>query len=70
MDMSGLAERVRAACVETALKAYEEAGVQGLCAEGRWEVAVSAMRTLDLAPLQAAAADGTADNARVTTSPR
>ena len=45
MDMSGLAERVRAACVETALKAYEEAGVQGLCAEGRWEVAVSAMRT-------------------------
>jgi hypothetical protein len=70
MDMGGLAERVRAACVEAALKAYEEAGVQGLCAEGRWEVAVSAMRTLDLAPLQAAAAEGAADDARLTTPRR
>lgn len=43
-----MAERVRAACVEAALQAYEDAGVQGVCAEGRWEAAVSAMRALDL----------------------
>jgi hypothetical protein len=48
MDAQALAERVRAACIEAALQAYEDAGLQGLCAEGRWEVAVGAMRTLDL----------------------
>jgi hypothetical protein len=37
--------------VEVASRAYEDAGVQGLCAEGRWEAAVSAMRSLDLAPI-------------------
>lgn len=30
------------------MDAYEDAGVQGLCAEGRWELAVQAMRALDL----------------------
>jgi hypothetical protein len=56
-DAHALAERVRAACVEAALQAYEDAGLQGLCAEGRWEVAVGAMRTLDLqALIQAAGA--------------
>jgi len=43
-----IAERVRTAILEAAVRAYEDAGVQGLCAEGRWEVAVSAMRSLDL----------------------
>jgi hypothetical protein len=42
------AEAVRRACIDAALAAWEDAGVQGLCAEGRWEVAVSAMRRLDL----------------------
>ena len=37
--------------MEAILEAYDEAGVQGLCAEGRWEAAVGALRTLDLAPL-------------------
>ncbi len=45
---SNLAEAVRAACVKAALEAYEDAGIQGLCAEGRWEAAVSAIRDLDL----------------------
>ena len=53
-----LAEHVRAACIEAALQAYEDAGLQGLCAEGRWEVAVGAMRTLDLQAL-VSAGDGT-----------
>ncbi len=43
-----LAGAVREACVEAALRAYEEAGLSGLCAEGRWECAVGAMRQFDL----------------------
>jgi hypothetical protein len=51
MDMKNLAERIREACLEAALQAYEDAGVQGLCAEGRWEAAVGALQTVDLVPL-------------------
>jgi hypothetical protein len=43
-----LAEKVRAACLNAALGAYEDAGVSGLCAEGRWEAALAAIRHLDL----------------------
>lgn len=52
-DPRELAEQVRAALVEAALNAYEEAGVRGLCAEGAWEVAVGAMRSLDLSRIVA-----------------
>jgi pentatricopeptide repeat protein len=45
---SNPAEAVRAACVKAALDAYEDAGIRGLCAEGRWEAALSAIRDLDL----------------------
>ena len=48
MDPEVLAERIRNACLEALLQAYEDAGVQGLCAEGRWEAAVGARRQLDL----------------------
>ena len=51
MDREDLAKRIRDACRKQVLQAYEDAGVQGLCAEGRLEVAVGALRTLDLAPL-------------------
>lgn len=43
-----VAESVRQACLTAALRAHEDAGIRGLCAEGRWEAAVSAMRSLDL----------------------
>jgi hypothetical protein len=43
-----LARVVREACVRAALDAYEQAGVSGLCVEGRWELAVDAVRSLDL----------------------
>jgi len=43
-----LAERVRAAMVEAAVAAYQDASVRGLCAEGAFEAAVSAMRACDL----------------------
>ena len=48
IDPRQLAEAVRAACIKAALDAYEEGGVLGLCAEGRWEYAISAMRQLDV----------------------
>jgi hypothetical protein len=51
MELEHLAKRIRETCVEAALQAYEDAGIQGLCAEGRWEAAVGALKTVDLAPL-------------------
>jgi hypothetical protein len=46
-----IAEAVKQACVEAALRAYEEGGISGLCAEGRWELAVDALRHLDTASI-------------------
>ena len=46
-----MAEAVRQACMTAALQAYDEAGVSGLCHEGRWEYAVDAMRGLPLRSL-------------------
>lgn len=43
-----LAETVRQACIQTALDAYEEGGLAGLCAEGRWDMAIDALRTIRL----------------------
>jgi hypothetical protein len=51
MELEDFAKRIRDACLEAVLQAYEDAGVQGLCAEGRWEVAVGALKTVELAPL-------------------
>jgi len=45
------AERVRTACIDEAIRAYEQAGISGLCHEGRFEVAISALRMLNLASL-------------------
>ena len=43
-----IGEIVRAACLKAAREAYENAGISGLCEEGRWECAVTAIRALDL----------------------
>jgi len=43
-----IASRVREACIQEALTAYEDAAIRGLCGEGAFEAAVSAMRMLDL----------------------
>ena len=48
-----MAEQVRAACLAAALDAYEDAGFRGLCAEGRWECAIDALRALPLNELLA-----------------
>jgi hypothetical protein len=52
-----LAERVRAALIEAALAVHADAGVRGLCAQGAWEAAVGALRSLDLDPICQAAAE-------------
>jgi hypothetical protein len=43
-----IAAIVRDACVQAALEAYETARMDGLCHEGAWEIAVGAMRSLDV----------------------
>jgi hypothetical protein len=43
-----LAEAVRQACLKAAREGYENAGISGLCEEGRWECAVDAIRALDI----------------------
>jgi hypothetical protein len=43
-----IAERVRRACLQAAREAYEQAGISGLCGEGRWEVAMDAIKQLDI----------------------
>lgn len=46
-----LAEQVRAACLQAALAAYEEGGLLGLCQPGRFELAMDAITSLNLAEL-------------------
>ena len=58
-DAQKVAEQVRGALVRAALMAYEDAAIRGLCCEGAWEVAVDAMRNLDLS--RVVAHDSTAD---------
>ncbi len=48
LEKRRLAEAVRDACLKAALDGYERAGLSGLCHEGRWEMAVDALRALDL----------------------
>ena len=43
-----LAEAMREACLNAARQAYENAGISGLCEEGRRECAVDAIRSLDI----------------------
>ncbi len=47
-EANHLAEAVRAACLKAALEAYERAGMDGLCGEGALEVALDAVRGLDV----------------------
>ena len=51
MTSVALIERLRDAWLEAAVLAYEDAGIRGLCAEGRWEAALAAVRQLDLSGL-------------------
>ncbi|GEL71514.1 GNAT family N-acetyltransferase [Myxococcus virescens] len=46
-----VAEAVREALRTVALRAYEDGGLSGLCAEGRWELALDALGAADLRPV-------------------
>lgn len=46
-----IAEAVRAACIQAALDGYRNASISGLCAEGAFEAAISAIRMLDVISL-------------------
>lgn len=43
-----LAARVREECIDTAVSAYEDASIRGLCGEGAFEAAISAIRMLNV----------------------
>jgi hypothetical protein len=43
-----IADQIRHALIERALAAFDDASMQGLCCEGAWEAAISALRHLDL----------------------
>lgn len=53
-----LANAVRHAVIDAMCAAHEDAGMQGLCGEGRFEVAIDTVRNLDLRPILAALDDG------------
>lgn len=59
-----IAEAVQKACIEKALRCYEDAQMRGLCAESAWEVAVGALRTLDLEAVLRDIADHTRQESR------
>ena len=48
LDLQSREEAIREALVQAALEAHDDAGVRGLCAEGRWEAAMGAIREFDL----------------------
>ncbi len=50
-DLARIAEAVRAACLQAAQQGYERAAADGLCDEGALEVALDAIRSLDLGTL-------------------
>ncbi len=57
------AEALRRALIQAAIDGYEHAALSGLCAEGAWEAAVSAMRALDLDTTQGRTRSGSDDAA-------
>jgi hypothetical protein len=50
-----MAEVIRQICINAAIDGYETAASDGLCHEGAWEAAISAMQTVELVPLVQAA---------------
>lgn len=57
---SRLADAIRRAIIDAAEAAYEDAGIRGLCAEGRWEAAVQGMRGVDVEAVARGAAASSA----------
>ena len=47
-NLNRIAEIIRAACLQAAQEGYERAAADGLCDEGALEVALEAIRSLDI----------------------
>lgn len=43
-----MAHAVRQACMRAAIDGYERGGISGLCAEGRFDMAINSLRAIDL----------------------
>lgn len=43
-----IAKKIKQACIDAAREGYQTAAMSGLCCEGAWEAAVSAMQMLDV----------------------
>jgi len=50
-EMYAWAKFVRETCIARAREAWNDAGLSGLCPDGRWECALDAMASLDLREL-------------------
>ncbi|MDH3281667.1 MAG: acetyltransferase [Gammaproteobacteria bacterium] len=50
-DLEAFAETIRQACIEAGIRGYDNARISGLCTEGAWEAAISAIRMVDIAEL-------------------
>jgi hypothetical protein len=46
-----VAEAVIKECRRSLIAAYEDAGKSGLCAEGRWEMALDSLSSIDLSKI-------------------
>ncbi len=64
-ELEHVAEAVRHACLVAALEAYEEGGLAGMCLEGRWDLAVDALKALDAAQVAARVAAANREGADV-----
>lgn len=43
-----VAEAIKGACLKAAIEAYQDAKMSGLCQEGAWEVALDAIKSLEV----------------------
>ncbi len=43
-----IARAVKEACLQAALESYEHAKMSGLCHEGAWDLAMDALKSLDV----------------------
>lgn len=46
-----IAEAVRERCIDEMRKGFEEGGISGLCIEGRLDLAIDRLRSLNLEPI-------------------
>jgi len=66
--MSEREELIRRACLAAARRAFEEASMSGLCAEGALEAALGAIEQLDLSKIRCAELADAATGHRKRTS--